>query len=75
MNNKEIYPLFARTVPDSMGESIAIVKYFCHGGDDEELVGGLNRIMSSERGERVTPAKKKGGSKSVETRTIVRIKH
>lgn len=30
VNNKEIYPLFARTVPDSMGESIAIVKYFCN---------------------------------------------
>ena len=29
VNNKEIYPLFARTVPDSAGESSAIVKYFC----------------------------------------------
>lgn len=30
LNNKEIYPLFARTVPDSDGEAIAIVKYFCN---------------------------------------------
>lgn len=38
LNNKEIYPRFARTVPDSMGEATAIVKYFCNEVNTRHLV-------------------------------------
>lgn len=38
VNNKEIYPRFARTVPDSMGEATAVVKYFCNEVNTRHLV-------------------------------------
>ena len=38
VNNKVIYPRFARTVPDSMGEATAIVKYFCNEVNTRHLV-------------------------------------